>query len=290
MATYKKKGFKRKTKDLDKNQSTTAEVFDTLDQSASSTEKIVAKYQNYIVGFVITVVVIVLGFLGYSSLILEPKSDEANNELFTAQNYFSQALVDAENSDSLFLLSLNGGEGKYGFLDIIENYNGTNASNLAYYSAGMAYYNLNDFENAIDHLKNFDSDDEILSALALGGIADSFAELNQLEEALDYYESAFNVSENNFTAPKFLLKAANISSILEKNSLATKYYSKIKEDYPESSESFLIDIQIQKNSLKYLYYIKQNSTLKNQHSFDEFFPVNFSKVTYCFQGKISIFS
>ena len=32
MATYKKKGFKRKTKDLDKNQSTTAEVFDTLDQ------------------------------------------------------------------------------------------------------------------------------------------------------------------------------------------------------------------------------------------------------------------
>ena len=49
----------------------------------------------------------------------------------------------------------------------------------------MAYYNLNDFENAIDHLKNFDSDDEILSALALGGIADSFAELNQLEEALE---------------------------------------------------------------------------------------------------------
>ena len=127
MATYKKKGFKRKTKDLDKNQSTTAEVFDTLDQSASSTEKIVAKYQNYIVGFVITVVVIVLGFLGYSSLILEPKSDEANNELFTAQNYFSQALVDAENSDSLFSLSLNGGEGKYGFLDIIENYSGTKA-------------------------------------------------------------------------------------------------------------------------------------------------------------------
>ena len=135
MATYKKKGFKRKTKDLDKNQSTTAEVFDTLDQGASSTEQIVAKYQNYIVGFVITVVVIVLGFLGYSSLIIEPKSDEANNELFTAQNYFSQALVDSENSDSLFSLSLNGGEGKYGFLDIIENYSGTKASNLAYYSA-----------------------------------------------------------------------------------------------------------------------------------------------------------
>ena len=46
MATYKKKGYKRKNKDLNQKQSTTAEVFDTLDQSASSTEKIVAKYQS----------------------------------------------------------------------------------------------------------------------------------------------------------------------------------------------------------------------------------------------------
>jgi len=88
MATYKKKGLKRKNKDLNQNQSTTAEVFETLDQSASSTEKIVAKYQNYIIGFLLLVVVMVLGFLGYSSLILDPKSDEANNELFTAQNFF----------------------------------------------------------------------------------------------------------------------------------------------------------------------------------------------------------
>jgi len=153
MATYKKKGLKRKTSNSDINQSTTAEVFDTLDQSASSTERIVAKYQKHIIGSVLVIVIMVLGFLGYSSLVLEPNSDEANNELFTAQNYFSLALEDNENSDSLFLMSLNGGEGKYGFLDIIENYSGTNASQLSYYSAGMAYYNLNDFENAIKYLK-----------------------------------------------------------------------------------------------------------------------------------------
>jgi TolA-binding protein len=150
----------------------------------------------------------------------------------------------------LFSLSLNGGEGKYGFLDIIENYDGTNASNLAYYSAGMAYYNLNDYENAIQHLNNFESDDVILSSLALGGIGDSFAELEQLEDALDYYESALSISDNNFTAPRFLLKAANVASILEKFDLATKYYTSIKEDFPQSNEANLIDIQIQKNSLK----------------------------------------
>ena len=250
MATYKKKGYKRKNKDLNQKQSTTAEVFDTLDQSASSTEKIVARYQNYIIGFVLLVVVVVLGFLGYSSLILDPKSEEANNELFTAQNYFGQALIDTENSDSLFTLSLNGADGKYGFLDIIENYSGTNAANLATYSAGMAYFQLNDFENAIKFLGDFDSEDEILMALALGGIGDSFAELDQLEEALDFYESAFSVSENNFTSPKFLLKAANVASYLNNKNKASDYYSRIKKDYPKSSESNLIDVQIEKNSVK----------------------------------------
>ena len=250
MATYKKKGLKRKASNTDNNQSTTAEVFDTLDQSASSTEKIVAKYQNFIVGGVITIVIMVLGFLGYSSLVLEPNSEEANNELFTAQTYFSQALNDNENSDSLFLLSLNGGDGKYGFLDIIENYSGTNASQLSYYSAGMAYYNLNDFENAIKYLKYFDSEDDVLKSLALGGIGDSFAELDQLDDALSYYELAFKVSDNNFTAPKFLLKAANTASLLKQNSLAKKYYKSILKNFPKSPESFYIDIQIEKNSSK----------------------------------------
>ena len=142
MATYKKKGskFKRKGLDSSKKDSTTAEVFESLDVNASRTEKIVAKYQNYIIGFVGLAVVVVLGYLGYENLIIQPKSKEANNELFTAQNYFNQALNDDENSDSLFLLSLNGGEGKYGFLDIIKNYRGTNAANLSLYSAGTVSY------------------------------------------------------------------------------------------------------------------------------------------------------
>ena len=251
MATYKKKGSKSKHKGFDssKKDSTTAEVFESLDVNASRTEKIVAKYQNYIIGFVALAVIVVLGYLGYENLIIQPKSEEANNELFTAQNYFNQALNDDENSDSLFLLSLNGGEGKYGFLDIIKNYRGTDAANLSLYSAGMAYYNLNDFEKSIDHLKDFNSEDEILNALAIGVIGDSFAELNQLDDALDSYIDAANSSSNKFSSPKFLLKAGNVATLLERKSEALKYYKKIKEDYPKSIESSLIDIQIGKNSL-----------------------------------------
>ena len=41
----------------------------------------------------------------------------------------------------LYNLALNGGEGKYGFIDIIDNYGSTDAGNLANYYAGMAFLN-----------------------------------------------------------------------------------------------------------------------------------------------------
>ena len=251
MATYKKRSFKSKNKNSNTtdNESTTAEVFESLDVGASKTELFVSKYQNFIVGFISVIILFVLSYLGYQNFILNPQSEEANNELFLAQNYFNQALNDNDNKDSLFNLSLNGSEGKFGFLDIIENYGSTKAADIATYSAGMAYYNLNDFEKSINYLQKFNSDDEILNALALGVIGDSFAELNQLDDALDSYKSAINSTENQFTTPKFLLKAGNISYLLGKKPDALKFYERIKKDYSKSPESNLIDIQIGKSSI-----------------------------------------
>ena len=45
-------------------------------------------------------------------------------KLYYPQQYFDQALLNEEAKDSLLSLALNGAEGKYGFLDIIEEYNG----------------------------------------------------------------------------------------------------------------------------------------------------------------------
>ncbi len=79
---------------------------------------------------------------------------------------------------------------------------------MHHYYAGMAYLNTNQYQKAIDNLDDFDSDDEILAPLAKGGIGDAFLQLEQPEEALGYYEEAANMRDNNFTTPKFLLKAA----------------------------------------------------------------------------------
>lgn len=247
MATYKKKGFKPKTKEekseaMEQN-STTAEVFNTLDQSASRTEEWAVKNQKYIIIGVGVVVLLVFGYLGYNKFVAEPKASEAMNEMFKAQQYFDQA-VNATEKDSLFRLSLNGGEGKFGMLDITEEYGGTPAANLANYYAGMAYLNLRDYKNAVKYLGEFSSDDLLLGPIAKGGIGDAFMQLNQPEEALEYYEEAAKMKTNDYTTPMYLFKAANVAIKLGKADNALNHYKRIKDEFPSSAEASNIDVFI----------------------------------------------
>ena len=182
MATYKKRGHKSKTKsvnadkndlgELEKN-STTAEVFNILDQGASKTEEWVVKNQKYIIGVIIAIVLAVLAYMGYNKFIAEPNEKEAMNEMYTAKKYFDDA-VNGIASDSLFNLAITGGNGKYGMIDIIETYSGTPAANLANYYAGVSYLNLKEYDKAIAHLSNFSSDDNMLAPIAKGSIGDAF--------------------------------------------------------------------------------------------------------------------
>lgn len=244
MATYKKKGFKPKTKaekeDAIEQHSKTAEVFNTLDVTASKTEEWAIKNQKHIFIIVGLAAAIVLGYLGYKKFIAEPKATEAMNEMFTAQKYFDQA-VNATEKDSLFTLALNGGEGKFGMLDIVSEYSGTPAANLARYYAGMSYLNLRDYPNAIAYLEDFSTDDIILSAIAKGGIGDAFAQLNQPKNALEYYEKAISVSDNEFTAPMYLFKAGNVAMKLGDNAKALKYFERIKDEFSASTEAANIE-------------------------------------------------
>ncbi len=245
MATYKKRGFKPKNKaeeqQFDEHESTTAEVFSTLDQSASKTEAWVAKNQNYILGVIGIIAVGVLGYLAYNQFVQKPKDAEATNELLYPQQYFEQAMNSPVAKDSLFTLALEGAEGKYGFLDIIDEYPGTKAANLANYSAGMAYLNMNKYQEAIDYLEDFSSEDDILGPLAKGGLGDAFMQLGQPEDALGYYEKALGMNTNEFTTPKFLYKAGVTAMELNQHDKALQYFQRIKDEFSTSDEARTID-------------------------------------------------
>ena len=245
MATYKKRGFKPKNKAegqlLDEQGSTTAEVFSTLDEGASKSEEWVSKNQNYILGIIGVIAVGVLGYLAYMQFVQNPKETIAANEMYYPQQYFNEALNNQAAKDSLFNLALNGAEGKYGFLDIIDEYSGTKAANLANYSAGMAYLNMQKYQEAIAHLEDFSSDDAVLGALSKGGLGDAFMHLGQPKDALGYYEKALAHSDNDYTTPRFLYKAGVTAMELNQNDKALQYFERIKNDFSSSDEARTID-------------------------------------------------
>lgn len=249
MATYKKRGYKPKPEKEQEEvtqeenayvegESTTQEVFDNLDEGANKAEEWLEKNQKPIFVFIGVVIVAVLGYLGFEKFVSEPKEQEAANEISQSQIYFENALdASGKAQDSLYNLSLNGGAGKYGFLDIIDNYGGTNAANLANYYAGMAYLNTGKYDKAVSYLEDFSSEDEILAPLATGAIGDAFMQLEQPKEALGYYEKAANMRSNSFTAPKYLLKAAITAIELGEGAKAQEYLVKIEDEYADAPEA-----------------------------------------------------
>lgn len=251
MATYNKKGYKAPKPEVETNEaapvqyindkdSETAEVFDALDSTASKMGTWFTRNQKYIFGGIAALAVVTIGYLGYNHFIMEPKEEDAANEMFQAQQYFEQA-VNGQNSDSLFNLALNGAEGKMGFLKIAEDYSGTQAASIANYSAGMSYLNLGKFKEAIVHLEKFNTDDLILKATSLGAIGDAFSELNQPEQALEYYTKAANYNKNDFTTPRFSYKAGLIALELGKKEEAFKLFTTVKEEYSSSAEAMNVD-------------------------------------------------
>jgi len=245
MATYQKRGYKPKAQEeieeVTQESSTTAEVFSTLDESASKSEAWVSQNQNIILGVIAVIAVTVLGYLGYQQWVQKPLEREASNELYYAQRYFDQALITQQSQDSLFTLALEGAEGKYGFVEIAEQYAGTKAADLAAYGAGLSYLHLGQFEQAVSYLSGFKTDDALMQALALGALGDAQSELGDKEAGLKSYVAAASHSNNEFSAPRFWFKAGVLAQELGQTGSAIEYFKTVSDQYPNAVEASSVD-------------------------------------------------
>ena len=177
-------------------------------------------------------VVIALLWLATHRFYTIPHENKAKEQIFTAEQYFEK--------DS-FNLALNG-DGNYpGVLDIIDNYGGTPAGNLARYYAGISYLHIGKYKEAIDQLEDFKTDDLLLKPVTLGAIGDAYAELGNKEKALKYYSEAAEVKANNFTTPIYLLKAGRMQELMGNKEKALTVYQTIKDKYSDSNEGRLVD-------------------------------------------------
>lgn len=175
---------------------------------------------------------IVAAYLGFTKLYLEPKSEEATNQMFMAEKYFGQDSLD---------LALNGDGNYLGFTQIMEDYKWTSSANLAHYYAGVIYLKQGKFDDAIEHLKDFNGKDKIVSSMALGALGDAYSELGKMDLAVDYYKKAAYHFENELTTPMFLKKAGMLLENQNKVADARKLYEEIKSKYPNTAEGREMD-------------------------------------------------
>ncbi len=209
---------------------------ENVQEALVTTTSWVERNKNMISWVVLGIVAVVLAILAFNTYYLTPKSAEADNEVAKAVVYFNQ---------SNWEQALNGDEADcIGFLAIADEYSATKGGKLAALCAGICYYNLEQYEEAITYLKKFDANDLNVAPATLQKIGDAYVALDQTADAISYFKKAA-ASKNDIIAPMALKKAGIAYLSLGDKKAAKEVFETIKSDYPTSAEAQDIDKYIE---------------------------------------------
>lgn len=199
----------------------------------SRSEQFIEKYQKQIIIGVSAVIILVVAILGVRHAYLIPKEREAENAMFKGEDYFAQ---------NQYKLALEGDSVSYiGFEAIIDQYGFTKSANLAKAYAGICYYKLKDIDNALKYLKDFNSNDVMVSPAITGLIGDCYVDQGKVEQGIDYFNKAASKADNELLSPLFLKKAGLAYESLKDYKKAIDVYTRIKDKYPNSLEGSSIE-------------------------------------------------
>ncbi len=212
---------------------------ENVEHALSRTEQFIEDNQKILTIIMFAIIIIVGGYWGAKKLYFLPKANEAQESMFFAQNYFEK--------DS-FKLALNGDGMNMGFLEVADNYSMTKPGKLAKYYAGVSYLHLGEYDNAIEYLSDFSTDDELLSATAKGALGDAYLEKGDTDAAISNYKSAAQVN-NSVVAPTYFFKLGLVYESQKKYEDAVEAYKNIKDNFSTSTESRNIDKYITRAEL-----------------------------------------
>ncbi|MGV3640500.1 MAG: tetratricopeptide repeat protein [Adhaeribacter sp.] len=189
-------------------------------------EDFVKKNRNVLLGlFVVIAAAIVGGFLYYNYR--STQNEEAQAAMFQAVFYFE--------ADSLGK-ALNGDGQHQGLLSVADEYGSTKAGNLARFYAGTALLKQGKYQQALDYLEDYKSDDLILQGRAYALQGDANLELGKPQEAAELYLKAADYKANEFFSPAYLMKAGVAFEENKDYASALEAYERILNSYPNAPE------------------------------------------------------
>ncbi len=201
---------------------------ENVQEALNTTSAWIEKNQNKLSWAVTAIVAVVVGVLALNQYVIKPKSVEASNENAKAEAYFL-----AENYE----LALNGDEADcIGFAAIADDYKMYQAGKLAALYAGVCYYRLGQYEDAVAYLTKFSAKDLNMQPAALQLLGNAYVQLEENDKAIKAFEAAAK-SGNELIAPISLKKAGLVYLELGNKSAAKKAFETIKAEYPTSAEA-----------------------------------------------------
>lgn len=180
-------------------------------------------------GGLMAVLVIVGLYVGYKKLYAEPKEEAASEALASVHELYKQGK---------FEQALNGDGQCKGLLSVMEQYGGTEAGNLARAYAGVCYYNLGKYDEAVKALEAFSPcSDTTISPAALAALGNCYACQKQYDKAVSKFLEAADKANSCALSPVFLIQAGELYELaLNNKEKAVECYQKVKDNYASSTQ------------------------------------------------------
>ena len=137
-----------------------------------------------------------------------------------------------EQLSSLYDKALKG-DGRFpGFTKIAEGNNG-DASNIATYLAGICYFRMGNYKEAIKFLSDYNTKgDKSVTPIVLAALANSYACDKQTEKAIENFKKAAEAADNQTLSPMYLIEAGKLLESQNKKAEAKAIYEEVKQKYP----------------------------------------------------------
>ncbi|MBO6188898.1 MAG: tetratricopeptide repeat protein [Prevotella sp.] len=204
------------------------------EQQVSKTEAFFEKYKKAVIIAVVAIIAVVVCAILLNNYYFQPRQQEASTELAKAQEMFGNEQFD---------------KALPAFQKVADDYSSTDAANLAQLYIGLCQAKLGKWQEAVNALESFSTrDDQMISPAAEGALGNAYANLNQLDKAVEHLKKAAKMADNNSLSPTFLIQAGQILESQGKKADALKLYQEIKEKYFNSMQYQTIDTYIERVS------------------------------------------
>lgn len=203
-----------------------------VDAAISKSEQFVENNKNTIMYALIGIIVLVAAVWGWNK-ISASNNEKAQDEIWASQLLFEQGQYE---------------QALEGFEALISEYGSTKSGNLAKAYAGLCNKELGNYAEAINQLKDFSGNDDVLAPAILAAQGDCYVnqENPDNKKAAELFEKAAKAANNTQYSPLYLKKAGLAYEAAGDNAAALKAYQSIKDNWAESMSAQTIDKYIER--------------------------------------------